>query len=533
MRRVSTWLYPFLLAVVPALHLAAANPGQSSLDDLFVVLTVVLIACGLVYALVALASLGRWGGRLPSLVVLGVVLWFWGYVQVVDLVGRRADVATHAVVFPIGLAATLCAGWWLLRRPLALDRMATFLTLLGGMIVGWSALSIGMAEMRSTRALRESVVIRRLARPIRVRPGTPARPKRDIYLIVLDEYANAETTEARYGFDNRVFLDSLRRIGFLVPVVHSNYLHTLLSIPSLLNASQLADISTDLGSRTRDPTVPNYLVENNRAVAFLQSQGYRFAFFPSLWWPSTRHNVHADLEARPNGEFDIMRELDGTELRRDLRMASMLDLLHRERTWQVADGEHLTRTFSGLARVPKTPGPVFAFAHVLSPHKPFTFTGDCQPLAHAANTSTSKAASPYVQQVQCLDRMVLSLVTTLLRDSDIPPVILLQGDHGTAEPAFDSAATADAIPLEAGHERLGAFGAYYLPDRGAAAFGDNVTVVNVLGDVLRYYLGADLPTEPDDMYLSTYARPYAFRRAPAVWLTRTDSLGARTSFRPR
>jgi hypothetical protein len=523
--------YPFLLAIVPVLHLVAANPGQSSLDDLFVVLVAVLIGCGLVYALAYLAARDRWGGRLPPLVVFGAVLWFWGYVQVVDLVGRRGNLTTHAIVFPIGIVLTLGLGWWLLHRPSALDRVATFLTLFGGLLVGWSALSIGLAELRSSRALRESTVVHRLARPIRMRAATPDRAKRDIYLIVLDEYANAEVTQARYGFDNRAFLDSLRRLGFVVPVVHSNYLHTLLSIPSLLNASQLADISTDLGSRTADPTVPNYLVENNRAVAYMRSLGYRFAFFPSLWWPATRHNVYADMEAGSHEGFDVMRELGRTELRRDLRMASILDLLHRERTWQTADADHLVRTFSGLARVPRIPGPVFAFAHVLSPHKPFTFLGDCTPLARAS--VSSRGQNPYIEQVECLNRMVLSLVTALLRDSDIPPVILLQGDHGTPSPAFDSATTAEAIPDEAARERLGAFGAYYLPDHGATAFGDSVTIVNVLGDVLRYYLGADLPREPDDMYISSYSRPYAFKRAPSTWLARTDSLGSRTSLVPR
>jgi hypothetical protein len=364
-----------------------------------------------------------------------------------------------------------------------------------------------------------------------MRRVTPIGPKRDIYLIILDEYANAEITAARYGFDNRAFLDSLRQLGFVVPVVHSNYVHTLLSIPSLLNASQLADITVDLGPGTRDPTVPNYLVENNRAVAFLQSHGYRFAFFPSLWWPSTRHNVHADVETGSNDHFDVMRELARTELRRDLRMASMLDLLHREREWQAADADHLLRTFAGLARVPRMPGPVFAFAHVLSPHKPFTFTADCRPLARVP--VSSKTGNLYVEQVKCLDRMVLHLVTGLLRDSEVPPVILLQGDHGLPSPAFDSAATADAIPPEAAYERLGAFGAYYLPDNGAAAFGDSVTIVNVLGDVLRYYAAADLPREPDDMYLSSYSRPYAFKRASSRWLARASSLGSRTSLVPR
>ena len=527
MTRSPARAYPFLLAIVPVLHMVAANPGQSSLDDLFVVVATVLIGCGLVYGLVSVAARRRWGGRLPPLAVLGAVLWFWGYVQLVDLVGRRGDLTTHAVVFPIGVAVTMALGWWLLRRPPVLDRMAMFLTLFGGLLVGWSALSIGLAEIRSARNLRNSAVVRRLAQPVRVRPGTLAGPKRDIYLIILDEYANAEVTQARYGFDNRAFLDSLRHLGFVVPVVHSNYVHTLLSIPSMLNASQLADISTDVGRGARDPTVPNYLVENNRAVAYLRSQGYRFAFFPSLWWPATRHNPNADMEA--HDRFDVMRELARTELRRDLRMASMLDLLHRERTWQTADADYLVRTFSGLSRVPRMPGPVFAFAHVLSPHKPFTFSGDCQPLSRGVK----ELKNPYVEQVECLDRMVLRLVTMLIRDSDVPPVILLQGDHGTPSPGFDSAATAEAIPPAAAHERLGAFDAYYLPDHGAAAFGDNVTVVNVLGDVLRYYAGADLRREPDDMYLSSYSRPYAFKRTTGISPARIDSLGFRASLVPR
>ena len=283
-----------------------------------------------------------------------------------------------------------------------------------------------------------------------MRADASALPKRDIYLVILDEYANAEVTAARYGFDNRVFLDSLRRLGFVVPVVHSNYLHTVLSIPSLLNASQLTDISG--GRPSKDPTVPNYLVAHNRTVAFVRSQGYRVAFFPSFWWPSTRHNPYADVEVgRPRG-FDIMYELNRTELWRTLRQESILDLLHRERIWQATDAEYLRRTFAGLARVPEIPGPVFAFAHVLSPHKPFTFARDCRPLS--ALPASPKRLNPYVDQVECLDRMVLSLVTTLQRKSDVPPVILLQGDHGTAETAFDSAAHRRGDP-DRGRSRAG------------------------------------------------------------------------------
>ena len=264
--------YPFLLALVPVFHMVASNPGWSTLGDLAVITGTVLAGCGIVYALAALVSRGRWGGRLPPLAVLAAVLWFWGYPGVVDFVGSRGSIATHLVLFPVGLVATLGIGWWLLRRPVLLDGVARFLTLTGALLVGWSTLSIGMAHVRSDRAIRQSRVVRRLAQPIRVRPDASTGPKRDIYLIVLDEYANAEVTQARFGFDNHVFLDSLRQLGFVVPAVHSNYLHTALSIPSLLNTSQLAELSGELGSHARDVSILHYLVENNRTVAFLKSQ---------------------------------------------------------------------------------------------------------------------------------------------------------------------------------------------------------------------------------------------------------------------
>ena len=134
------------------------------------------------------------------------------------------------VLLPLWVAATAGIIWWLARRPALLDRAERFLTLTSGMLVAWFMLSIAVAEYRSARAVRESAVVQRLAEPIRVQPGTKAGPKRDIYLIVLDEYANAEVTERLFGFDNHAFLDSLRQLGFVVPAVHSNYSHTFLSV---------------------------------------------------------------------------------------------------------------------------------------------------------------------------------------------------------------------------------------------------------------------------------------------------------------
>jgi hypothetical protein len=42
--------------------------------------------------------------------------------------------------------------------------------------------------------------------------------------------------------------------------------------------------------------------------------------------------------------------------------------------------------------------------------------------------------------------------------------------------------------------------------------------VNVLGNVLRHYFGAELPPEPNDHYLSVEPAPYRFLRVDPVWL---------------
>ena len=59
-----------------------------------------------------------------------------------------------------------------------------------------------------------------------------------------------------------------------------------------------------------------------------------------------------------------------------------------------------------------------------------------------------------------------------------------------------------------------------------------MTIVNVMGNVLRFYLGADLPREPDDMYLSVDRAPFAFKQVDFAWLAREDWSGRPGTTRP-
>ncbi|HKT58592.1 MAG TPA: hypothetical protein VJQ46_00985 [Gemmatimonadales bacterium] len=519
MRWRASYSYPFLFAVIPVLRLAADYPGWTELGDVTVVVLALLVASVVGYAVLQVL-VGRRASRLPPLVLFGIVVAFWGYGRIAPYLRHRIGLP-HLLLAPIWAGATAGLVWWLLRRPPLLDRVETFLTITGGILITWFVLAIGLAEWRSTVALRRSPLVRRLAGRVVATPGAQVGPKRDIYLIVLDEYANAEVTRRLFGFDNHVFLDSLRQLGFVVPVVHSNYLHTFLSLPSMLNSAHVAALSDELGRKALDRTLPDYLVQHNRTVRFVKSQGYQFAFFPSISWEATRHNPEADIEAHVLAEGSPARVVGRSRLRQVLNSTSLLRYID----WGGGDlvRAHVARTLAAIAEVPKIPGPpVFVFAHLLSPHTPYVFDRDCR----APRSTAQPKSDAYVAQIQCLDRLVLDMVTTVLRTSGEPaPVILLQGDHGSRMLKFDEAPAVEQVTLHQAKERLGAFGAYYLPAGGHEAFGDSVTVVNVMGNVLRFYLGADLPRQPDDMYISVDAAPFAFKRVDFPWLAREDWSG--------
>jgi hypothetical protein len=507
--------YPFLFAIIPIVRLVAAYPGWVDLDDAAIVVAAALLVCGVVYGSALLITRGG-ARRLAPIMLFGLVLAFWGYVRAAAFVQRRVGLP-HVALLLLWAAATAALIWWLARRPAHLDRAERFLTLTGGLLLGWLVLSIGIAEFRAVRALRSSAVVARATEPIRVRAGARVAPKRDIYLIILDEYANADVTGRLFGFDNHVFVDSLRQLGFLVPAVHSNYLHTFLSVPSLLNGAHVAGLADELGRGATDRTLLDHLVKHNRTVPFLKSQGYRYVFFANRSWEATQDDPRADVEVGVGSGFDLAKEALRSDFRGVLIKTSLLKFA-RLRTLDVRRAD-VRETLTGLARVPAMPGPVFAFAHIMSPHTPYIFDRNCAPTSPGVIARLPKEGGPaYIGQIECLNRLVLDMVTTVLRTSDVPPVIVLQGDHGSKSLLPYKSKSPDSITLAAAQERLGAFGAYYLPDHGHEAFGDSVTIVNVIGNVLRFYAGADLPHQPDDMYLSVHRAPLAFRRVGVDWL---------------
>jgi hypothetical protein len=508
MQRLKLW-HPLLFALLPILNTLTRNPGGTRPADIIVVIGAVLIGSALAYLLIALALRKRAAQGIIALLVLMGVFLFYGK-SVLGSLGRQTTGVPPAILLAGLLVIFGLALWWLSRRPHLLDRVNTFLALTGLLMVGWLTARLVANHFRSRAIVEHSALASELARPITSRLPAGAQPGTapDIYVLALDEYAHSAVLRNLFQFDNRMFEDSLRQLGFTIPrLVRSNYVHTVLSLPSLLNFSHLTRLTQEVGVRATDASLPNYLLENNRTAAYLRQRGYRFLFYPSQWWPSTAENQNADWAFDAWQGFNPVREVSRSDLRRSLIRTTALDYFMRDDAW---DADFIRRTLSALETVPEISEPTFAFAHILSPHWPYVFNADCGVAAESQVSGRRGRQREYTEQLQCLNRLLLHTVSTILQRSSVPPVILLQGDHGTNLLRYSDARSAEAVTPTQASERLGAFGAYYVPGGGGSLFADTVTVVNVLQKVLSYYAGAELQPSPDELYVSLERSPYDF-----------------------
>lgn len=506
-----------LFAATRVLFVAAENPGQFAIRDLVIVLGCTLALVLVVQATALLLFRGRAEGMLPALVTFIVLAWVFGAAPIEEAVTRAGIPVPRVVLGLLAAAGTVALTYGLVRHPRTLRFGERLLTVTYSLLAVYLGMGIATSWRRANEQIGRSRLAAELGAPVRAKPLV-GRPDRDVYVIVLDEYNNAEILREVLGFDNSRFEDSLRALGFVIPrVVQSNYTHTYLSLPSLLNAAHVTSVQGELPPGSDDPTLLNHLVAHGRVARFMRDLGYRFIFFPSAWWNSTRTNPTADSVVQVLPGFGLGREVSRTEFRRVLRRNTLAWWLYTE-----AGGDHaiIRRTLEGIARVPSVPGPVFAFAHIMSPHPPHVFDGSCG----QRPTEWDRDPAGYLADLECLNGLLLATVSRLIESSDVPPVIVLQGDHGTTFRRFADAPNLSQVNAEAARERFGAFGAYFLPEGGSAALRDTVTVVNVLGHVLRRYFGADLPRESDDLFLSLNSSPFEFRRIDAAWLARGDSV---------
>jgi hypothetical protein len=365
----------------------------------------------------------------------------------------------------------------------------------------------------------------------------------DVFLIVLDKYSSGAWLSHTYGIDHGPFEDSLRRLGFVVPTAaRANYAHTHLALASFLNW-RLFETSED------SPLSWNgmrELIGEARTWDVFKRNAYRVVVFPTTF-PATRTVAGADVALRPTprqmARFGETWWVNSPLASLTLSRCPGISCETGATPYPVESLEDIEWKLETLQSLPDSAGPIIAFMHLLAPHEPYLFESDCSrgvpwwPLSDQG-PDFDRIRDAYAVQVTCLDRMLLRTVRALLARPGVPPVIILQADHGhgriTVDPLRGFTLSATELSPEQLGERFGVFAAYLFPGADTAVYND-ISAVNVMPLVLRSIFGTAPQRQPDRSLWSTYQDAFNFTEiAPALTRPpeiRAGSVAAETQLR--
>ena len=320
---------------------------------------------------------------------------------------------------------------------------------------------------------------------------------------------NKDVLKGIYDLDNSDFIDELRKRGFFVADSgHSNYCATLQSLISAFNLDYVHRLAKfDPNSFDRAPMAQ--MLANNRVFDFLKKYDYKTVSFESGMRFTELKT--ADYYFSPEISISEFQNflLNLTPVPFFIESGKNQFDLHRDR---------VEYTFDKLGRLDNIKGPKFVFAPILSPHPPFIFDENGEdvqrnwPFSYADGDhyniqggTDKEYINGYRKQNIYISKRVLETVDNIIENSNEPPVIILQGDHGPGSGLFWENGTKTNL-----YERFSILNAYYLPGIENNPLFHSITPVNSFRLILNSYFGTKLEMLSNFNYYTTRTRPYRF-----------------------
>ncbi len=465
------WLHPLLFAVWPSLflysHCQATVPVGHMLRP--AAFSLALMCCLLGIVRLKARDFAR-GALIVSLLCLG--FFSYGYIA-----GSRFG-WHHLILCPL-FVGLLGIGLWALARSAvnvflwtkAANVMALFL-IVSALLMG------GAAQIRTLvqAASRETEAEKSADMPS-LFPALGYWP--DIYYIVLDSYARSDVLRQRYGLDNTDFLHALRQRGFYIATQsYANYSHTDYSLSSALNMGYVP---------SGQPLSPRLWLAENRVARWLKACGYEIVTFSSYWelleaFPADKKWGPPTLSAFETKLLSLSLFFGGVSFAALAGLESRLPCytakIYLETVYVL---ENLSRHRVLSPSAPRRPR--FVFAHIWSPHPPFVFDEQGRYVPQWPAEPTFRAGYPAA--IKFLSRRLIKAIDDIFTHSPHPPVIIVQGDHGSRELYMASqgeiARWEDVYPI---------LNAYFIPGGGAKHLWPHITPVNSFRVVFKHCLGA-------------------------------------------
>lgn len=489
-------LAPFALAMFPILAMLASNAKEVSLSVVLRPLAVSLVVTLLLLILFRLI-LRQWDKA--ALVTSFLLVLFYSYGQVYHLLEGNPVagiiLGRHRYLMTL-YAGVLIVGLWGLIFKLKNNSQILFianvisLTLLAMPVVQLFIFSFQVSRQEHN-AVQAAV---QLDKPLEPK----LQPLPDVYYIVLDSHTRNDALIEDYTVDNSTYLNEFRELGFYIAdCSRSNYDYTQGSMVAALNMDYL----TGLGPYLKELNSNDIwiLLKQSRVRQLLENAGYKTVAFDTGYKWSRLED--ADIYMSLGSESYSLQKVNPFEAML-IKSSALLILTDSQNKLLRSQFKDINFPYSfhvnsqnfileQLPQISKDPDPTFAFVHLLIPHVPFVFSSDgsimSDPLFYNGKLSwpsdDEHLIQGYANQIEYIDQEMVEIVSTILAQSETPPIIVIHADHGL----LDS-------------NRYEILNAYYLPGDGIKDLYPNITPVNSFRIIFNNLFGTDYPLLPDVSY---------------------------------
>jgi hypothetical protein len=509
------------MALFPVLSLYASNVDQIPFSN---VARSLVLAAGLagLFVLLSRVLLRRWDKSVALASILLAIFFIYGHLYMFlkphsiygFVLGR------HRLLIPVSL---LLAGLalWRLRRAENAHRLnlilaaIAFFALLPPVV---SIISYHVSRTANNLTPPEWIDEDNLASTDIDQSQLP-----DIYYIILDSYARSDILSEYYDYDNSQLIRFLEERGFFVAQEsRSNYVNSISSLTSSLNMQYLDELIPDFMD-SEHPQVPDKYLRMNRVRYFLENLGYSTVAFTTGYLHTELTDADYFLLPASTTFQDLVGQgtVNAFEVLL-MRTTAILPLIEFDAAMGEGSSTFLVRLsnkplevqaylilslFENLEDVYKIEGPKFVFAHIISPHPPYSFLpdGSVNPNAgspHFFNSSLppDESIEGYLGQVSFVSTRIEEVIETILDNSTRPVVIVLQADHG---PAIQYRIVNDKVRNY--HERTAILNAVYAPEACQSQFYQGLTPINTFRILLDCIFGEDYALLPDRHFFSNYS----------------------------
>lgn len=260
-----------------------------------------------------------------------------------------------------------------------------------------------------------------------------------VYLIVLDEYAGETSLENNFSYSNKLFLDSLKKIGFkIIEKSTSNYKYTLLSMNSMFNGEYLKSSIGEESYTHKGYKQALVGLNSNKTTTTFEQLGYKIVNYS----PFLINGIHPAYKNRfvPSDEllllfptmYDDFADLFLPYLAKMFNSRGMIKKIYSAKTSVYF--ELLKKSY--LLKKSDNSAPVFCYIHLMMPHGPYVFDENGNynyDYLLKKDLTEDDYQKAYLQYLTYTNKVILEHINNLKKATEDKAIIMLMSDHGSRE----------------------------------------------------------------------------------------------------